>query len=125
MIRCVALLAALLTALPALAQNLRNFPANALRAELSVEQPPDLRLNGQPARLSPGARIRGDNNLLMVSGALAGRSWVVNYTRDGSGAVVDVWVLTAAERAVQPWPTTAEQAAGWAFDVSAQRWSKP
>ena len=124
MIRCVIALAALV-AMPALAQIPRNFPATALRGDLAVVAPPDVQLNGRPARLAPGARIRGENNMMQVSGTLAGQRWVVNYTRDLNGALLDVWVLTPAERANLPWPATPAEAATWGFDVSAQRWSKP
>ncbi len=112
-------------ALPALAQQPRNFPAKALRGELQVLQPPEVLLNGRPARLSPGVRIRGENNLMMVSGALPNQRVTVHYTVDLSGLIGEVWVLTAAERARQPWPTTPEQAAAWAFDPVAQTWTRP
>lgn len=127
MLRCahLALLCGVaLVTLPAVAQQ-RSFPANALRGELLIEQPPAALLNGQPARLAPGARIRGENNLLLVSGALAGRRVTVNYTVDIQGLVLDVWVLTAEERSRQPWPTTAAEAAAWRFNPAGQFWSKP
>jgi hypothetical protein len=125
MIRCVTLVAALAFALPAAAQMPRNFPATALRGALVVTQPPAVLLNGQPARLAPGSRIRGQNNLLVVSGALIGQRLVVDYTIDISGLVMDVWVLTPQEAAKQPWPTTPAQAAAWRFDPLAQTWSRP
>ena len=125
MIRCVTLAAALIAcALPAAAQMQRNFPANALRGELVVLQPPDVQLNGRPARLAPGARIRGDNNLLVVSGAIANRRLWVHYTLDTGGQLLDVWVLTATEL-TRPWPSTPEQARAWAFDPALQSWSRP
>ena len=116
---------AALAAFPAAAQAPRNFPATALRGEIAVVQPPELLLNGRPARLSPGARVRDENNMLALTGALAGRRLVVHYTVDISGLVSGVWVLTPAERARQPWPTTAEQAAAWSFDPVAQVWTRP
>jgi hypothetical protein len=125
MYRCVvgaALLGATLVA--AQAQALRPFPANALRGQLVVLQPPDVLLNEQPARLSPGSRIRGDNNLLELSGGLVGVKLLVNYTLDSSGNVQNVWILTADEAARQPWPTTPEQALQWSFDPAAQTWTK-
>ncbi|MBA4178715.1 MAG: hypothetical protein C0505_19470 [Leptothrix sp. (in: Bacteria)] len=125
MLRCVALAALLATALPATAQTVRPFTAQTLRGELIVTQPPEVLLNRQPARLAPGARLRGADNLLLMSGAVVGQSLVVNYTLDLSGHLLQVWVLTAAEQARQPWPTTPEQAAAWAFDASAQSWSRP
>jgi hypothetical protein len=125
MLRCAFVATLVATALlPAAAQQ-RPFPPTALRGEIVVEQPPAVLLNGQPARLAPGARIRGDNNLLMVSGALVGRKWVVHYTRDISGLLMDVWVLTPDELAKKPWPTTPAEAAAWQFNPSAQTWSRP
>jgi hypothetical protein len=77
--------------------SVRPFPANALRGTLQVTQPPELLLNGQTARLSPGARIRGVNNMLVMSGALVGQSLVVNYVRDAQGMVHEVWLLNPTE----------------------------
>ncbi|HEY6355672.1 MAG TPA: hypothetical protein VIY30_14390 [Burkholderiaceae bacterium] len=127
MTRCVAaLLLALVLAGSALAQPVqRNFPVTALRGEISFGQPPEVLLNGQPARLAPGARIRGLNNLLVMSGALAGQRAVVNYTLDPLGLVLDAWILTDAERKKQPWPTNAKDAKTWSFDPIAQVWTKP
>jgi hypothetical protein len=123
--RCV--LAAVVAAfvLPAAAQVQRNFPADALRGELTVLQAPDAVLNGKPARLAPGARIRGQNNMLVVSGAAAGQKLVVHYTLDTLGLVKDVWILTPEEMKKKPWPTTPKEAQGWSFDPVAQVWSKP
>jgi hypothetical protein len=128
MLRCVSAhllgLAVLLgSALPAQAQ--RVFQANALRGELVVTQPPEALLNGKPARLAPGARIRNPQNLIQVSGSLLGQKLAVNYTLDGTGEVRDVWILTAAELARQPWPATTAQAQTWVFDSTLQRWSRP
>ncbi|MBK6470921.1 MAG: hypothetical protein IPF94_09285 [Betaproteobacteria bacterium] len=126
MLRCVTLAALLAAAtLPAAAQMPRPFTAQTLRGELVVTQPPEVLLNRQPARLAPGARIRGADNLLLMSGAVTGQRLLVHYTLDLSGHVLNVWVLTPAELARQPWPATPEQAATWAFDPSSQTWSKP
>ncbi len=129
MLRCAssALLGALaiMLAPAAQAQLARPFPSNALRGELVVTQPPEVLLNGQPARLSPGSRIRAQNNMLQLSGGLVGQKLVVNYTLDPLGLVHNVWILTDDEKARQPWPTTAEQAQQWRFDAGAQTWTKP
>jgi hypothetical protein len=120
----LALLAALVFNSPALAQNVqRGFPANALRGEIAFGQPPEILLNGTSARLAPGARIRGANNLLQMSGALAGTKLTVNYTVDPGGLVLDVWLLSEQESARQPWPRTAKEAQTWAFDPVAQVWT--
>mgnify|MGYP000909647038 FL=1 len=126
MIRCA--LAALATpaiAVPAAAQLARLFPANALRGTLVVVQPPDVTVNGQPARLSPGARIRNDRNMLQLSGSLVGQKLVVHYTIDSMGQLHDVWILRPDELAKQPWPSTPEQAKTWAFNPSTQTWVRP
>lgn len=131
MLRC-APLAALATTLlfaltpPAFAQAVRKFPANALRGEIVITQPPELLLNQKvAARLAPGARIRGADGLLAMSGALVGKKLVVHYTVDSSGNLHDVWVLTPQEFARQPWPSTPAEAAAWQFNPDAQVWSKP
>ncbi len=110
---------------PAAAQVQRNFPQTALRGTIAIGLPPDIQLNGRDARLGPGARIRGQNNLLQMSAALSGQKFVVNYTVDTLGLVHDVWILRPEEVAVRPWPVNVEQAAAWSFDPVAQTWSKP
>lgn len=124
--RCAAFVLSLAVALPLQAQPVqRPFPADALRGELVIGQPPAAELNGEPARLAPGARIRGEDNLLLMSGAVAGRRLVVHYTRDNYGLIKDIWVLTPQELARKPWPTTREEASRWQFDPAAQTWRKP
>ncbi|MDT9001134.1 hypothetical protein RQP53_17785 [Paucibacter sp. APW11] len=126
MYRCAsvaALAAALCSA--ALAQDVRYFPRDALRGELQITQPPDAVLNGQPARLAPGSRIRGANNMLALSGSLVGQKLVVNYTIDSSGLLKDLWVLTEAEQKISPWPRSPSEAAAWRFDNATQTWAKP
>jgi hypothetical protein len=95
-----------LVLLPAVAQDaLQRTPPIPLAAErgvLVVTQPPDVLLDGQPARLSPGARIRGRNNLLLLSAPLIGQALTVRYVRDAQGLVHDVWVLTEAEALQRP-----------------------
>jgi hypothetical protein len=101
--RALALLALLAgLALPAFAQlpqRIPPIPATAQHGVLEVTAaPPEVWLNGQAARLSPGARIRGQNNLLVLSGALVGQVLPVRYVRDPLGLVHEVWILTESER---------------------------
>ena len=100
-----ALLASLLvTSLSTTAQVVtRPFPPNAVRGILTVTQPPEVLMDGKADRLSPGSRIRGTNNMLVMSGALVGQGLRVNYTREPNGNIHDVWVLTDDE-ARQPAP---------------------
>jgi hypothetical protein len=81
---------------------IRPFPANAQRGVMQITQTPDLLLNGAPARLSPGSRIRGSNNMLVMSATLTGQTLVVNYVREPTGLLHEVWVLTEAEARVEP-----------------------
>ena len=118
-------LAALAAAGPAAAQSGRPFPANALRGELVVTQPPEVLLNGQPARLSPGARIRAADNMQQLSGTLVGQRLLVHYTREPSGGVHNIWILSPDEAARKPWPTTPDQAQRWVFNPAAQTWTQP
>jgi predicted exporter len=119
-----AVLALTAVAQPAWAQLqlLRPFPATALRGSMVVTQPPEILLNQKPARLAPGARIRGTDNHLLLSGTLMGQRLPVHYTLDGMGQLLNVWVLSPAEFA-RPWPSTPEQAAAWVFNPDAQTWS--
>ena len=110
---------------PGAAQVQRNFPPTALRGELLVGTPPMVSLNGDASQLAPGARIRGQNNMLQMSGSLEGSRLVVNYTLDMSGQIYDVWILTPEEARKRPWPKTMLDAQAWLFDFGAQTWTKP
>ena len=112
-------------AAPAAAQMQRNFPADALRGDFMVVVPPEILINRQPARLAPGARIRGADNMLLMSAAIVQQRLLVNYTVDTLGMVRDIWVLTPAEAARWPWPVTREQALTWSFNADTQTWSRP
>lgn len=125
--RCLSMaLAALALAVPVLAsaQLSRQLPTDSLRGEVAFGQPPEVLVNGQPARLAPGARIRDANNMLVLSGSVAGQKLKVNYTVDQYGLLFNVWVLRADELA-QRWPSTAQEAATWSYDPLLQTWIKP
>ena len=77
--------------------NIRPFPKDAKRGELVIVSAPDVAIDSKPDRLSPGVRIRDARNNLVLSGTLANQRWVVNYTRDNTGLVHQVWLLTADE----------------------------
>jgi len=130
MYRCV--LAALTAAVsitfawPAAAQVQRAFPQNALRGALVMASPPDVSLNGQPARLAPGVRIRNQANMVEMTSALTGQRLLVNYTfEDTTGLINNIWILRPEEAAVRPWPTKPEELQSWTFDPAAQVWTKP
>jgi hypothetical protein len=85
------------TSIASAQQSVRTFPPNALRGTLQVTNPPELLLDGKAERLSPGARIRGANNMLVMSGAIVGQSLVVAYVRNPLGQLHDIWILNATE----------------------------
>jgi hypothetical protein len=128
MYRCVlrALVWALVAFVPqwAQAQVSRLFPREALRGEVVVVDPPVATLNGQPIQLAPGARVRGQDNMLVMSGRMIGQRLVVNFTIDDRGDLKDVWILRDDELA-RLWPRTPAEAATWRFDPIAQLWTRP
>lgn len=79
----------------------RQFPESARRGVLIVKNPPEVLMDGKPARLSPGSRIRGTNNLIVPATQLIGQTLFVNYTRELQGMVHDVWILTPEEESQQ------------------------
>ena len=85
----------------------RQFPANVKRGVMTVTVPPEVQINGTVMRLSPGVRIRGPNNLLLMSGALIGQQYAVNYVLEQQGLVREVWILTQDEvdRLPKGWDT--------------------
>ena len=88
--------------LPAHAQStftpgVRNFPPAALRGEMVVLAPPGITMDGKADQLSPGARIHGINNMLVLSGALVNQTLSVNYLRENMGLVHEVWILNSEE----------------------------
>jgi len=80
--------------------NVREFPKSAWRGNLNIVSPPEILIDGKADRLSPGSRIRGTNNLMVLSGGLIGQTLVVNYTREAQGMVHEVWILTPEEAAL-------------------------
>lgn len=102
----------------------RVLPTTSLRGEVLFSQPPEVVLNGKTtARLAPGARIRGENNMLVMWGMLIGKKIKVNYTTDTYGLLMDVWILRPDELA-QLWPGTPAEASKWTYDPIKKTWSK-
>ena len=86
----------------ATAQMARVFPDSAVRGNIIFKSPPQIEINGKADRLSPGARIRDEQGMLAMTGALEGKSFVVNFRREAAtGMVHEVWILTAEEQKVK------------------------
>jgi hypothetical protein len=87
---------------PANAQIARHFPDSAVRGNISFKSPPQIELDGKAERLSPGARIRDEQGMLAMTGALEGKTFTVNFRREAAtGLVHEVWILTAEEAKVK------------------------
>ena len=100
-------IAAFLTAIqaittPVTAQIARIFPDSAFRGNITFKSPPQIEFDGKADRLSPGARIRDEQGMLAMTGALEGKSFTVNVRREAStGLVHEVWILSAEEAKVK------------------------
>ena len=93
---------ALWAALPAGAQEIREFPLAARRGRLVVTAPPQVQLDGRADMLAPGVRIRNPQNLLVMSASIAGQELRVNYLREpATGMLQEVWILSEAEAALR------------------------
>lgn len=75
----------------------RQFPTAVKRGVMTVTAPPAIMINGSASRLSPGVRIRGPNNMLLMSSALVGQQYAVNYLIESQGLVREIWILNQAE----------------------------
>lgn len=98
MIRRTTILAALALAVvagAALAQ-LRTIPPDAKRGTLSHVGQSEVRLDGKPAKLSPGSQIRDENNRIVLPTMLPPES-KVKYLPDAVGNLHRIWILSQQE----------------------------
>ena len=75
---------------------LRTIPSDAERAAMRYVQENVIELDGRPAKLAPGIRIRDRANRI-ITPTLVPPDVLVKYRRDASGAVREVWILTPQE----------------------------
>lgn len=76
---------------------LRTFPARALRGNMTFIDATHVVLDGREERLSPAVRVRNQQNRVVFASSLSGRNFAVNYFRDASGHINEVWILTPME----------------------------
>lgn len=99
---CSLLAATAVMALPAHAFE-RPFPPIAKRGKLAVKAFPVVEVDDKDRRLSPGAWIRNEKNLIEVPAIVAGRGELtVNYTENAEGQIDRVWILTDQEAKATP-----------------------
>jgi hypothetical protein len=76
------------------------IPAVALVGVASPAVAPGVQINGKAARLAPGGRIIGANNMLVLPSALPANSPVA-VTLENNGDIKTMWVLTVEEQKVK------------------------
>ncbi len=81
--------------------NVRKFPRGVQRGEMVVLAPPKISMNGKPDFLSVGSRIFDTKNAQVLSGRLINKPVLVNYLRESSGRVHQVWILNSEEARVK------------------------
>ncbi|HUW80990.1 MAG TPA: hypothetical protein VMV54_08890 [Acidocella sp.] len=91
------LICALLLPTSAMAQ-LRPIPDFAKRGHIVQIEGPIVEIDGERMRLSPGAQIRNQNNMIIMPMSVP-LGTLVKYTLDGLGEIHRVWVLTPEEAA--------------------------
>ena len=87
-----------LTVFPALATP-RSFPPDVKRATMRSSIFPQVLIDGNIRRLSPGAKIIGKQNTIIMHASLMNNVFIVNYTVDAQGYINRVWILTDEEQA--------------------------
>jgi len=70
----------------------RPIPQDAAHGLMQITQPPQMLLNGAPARLAPGARIHDTNHMLVMSAVLVQQQFLVRYVLDAQAQVAEVWI---------------------------------
>lgn len=137
--RCVITASLVVAAVSAHAQTQRFFPSQALRDERVVTQAPDVLVNGQLGSLSPGAQIRRDTSLLLMSGSISGQKNLAYYTLTEDGQVKDAGILNPAELAKKQWqkrtgqnavaktqwPPSLQESSTRAFEPGTRTWTRP
>ncbi|HZW20250.1 hypothetical protein [Noviherbaspirillum sp.] len=78
----------------------RPFPAPTKRGTMTPAPFPEIVIDGKLRRLSPGARIWNQDNLIEMATAIRGSNLAVNYTENFQGDIDRVWLLTPEEARV-------------------------
>jgi hypothetical protein len=89
------------------AAQLRTIPKEALVGQLRHLEAMVVEIDGKPRSLSPGAQIRDPDNRLVLPVSLV-ETTQVRYLADSTGMVHRVWILSAAEKAALPAPSSSK-----------------
>ena len=91
-----ALLICALLLSPAVVAQVRQIPDSAQRGSITHIHDTIVEIDGKRLQLSAGARIRSQDNLIMVPTSLPPGA-LVKYQLDGTGQIHRVWLLTPEE----------------------------
>ena len=94
----LALLICALVMPSAVLAQVRQIPDSAQRGSITHVQDTIVEIDGKRLQLSAGARIRSQDNLIMVPMSLPSGA-MVKYQLDGTGQIHRVWLLTPEEAA--------------------------
>ena len=89
----------------------RTFPVDVERGELTVLQSNLVQLGNAKEQMAPGARIFNLHNRVQLPVTLAGQKQVVNYRRNATGQISEVWLLSAQEAQTTPRKNPAQRKA--------------
>lgn len=81
----------------------RHFPDTADKGHMRFVDPPEVVLDGVRVRISPGARIKDERNMMLHMSQLKGHKADVMYVRDAMQQIGDIWILSDYEKS-QPSP---------------------
>lgn len=89
----------------------RTFPVDVERGEMTVLQGTVVQMGSTQEQLAPGARIFNLHNRVQLPVTLAGQKQVVNYRRNATGQISEVWLLSAQEAQTAPRKNPAQRKA--------------
>jgi hypothetical protein len=92
----VALVGCVLSSVPASAA--RNLPKDARFGKLTAFAYPYASIGGKALRMSPGAKIYNEQNLIIMPAAMRQQAKVL-YRLDNAGSLSAIWLLTEHEAA--------------------------
>src|SRR5262245_28707517 len=102
----LALLSALLSSLPALAQfRVPPVPEDSRRGVIRHIEEMAVAIDDKPMQLAAGAQVRDQQNLIVVPMSIPKNGAWADYVLNAEGQVYRVWLLTPAEFA-RPKPGT-------------------
>ncbi len=76
----------------------RHFPDIADKGRIRFVDPPDVVLDGVRLRISPGARIKDERNMMLHMSQLKGKTLDVMFVRDAMQQIGDIWILNEHEK---------------------------